>query len=293
MEVKTMTNTAVAPPTRILLLTTSPTGESGLMRYATALAEARRGCITVLQLAGSDKGPVCPPNLMWERPANAVSAVRVTAYRLGSRSDDSIRAFAASAPHNFWLMNGTEDDEETLRWAALAADHGATTAVARQPVRTTIRSVLLTAMDGPDCLEALRIGGDLSRAWGAAGEVVRVVSRETANGGSTVFRKLRRQEYDATQLQLDAAGVRHPIRLLTHDDTASAVIGQSPLHDLLVLGGASVEHLGHLRPGSLSDDISRRAGCPSLTVQLPVRVGRHEVNAGEAADRSARQEVRV
>lgn len=264
-----MDNIVTPTQVRILVLTSSPTCESGLLRYATALAEARKASITVLHMVGPDKGPVGTMTLMWERPVSAMSGIKISAYRLAIASEEGVRLFVSDLPHDIWLMDWSENRERMVRVAEIAADCGATAIVVRNPAPSAVRSILMTTAGGRHSLEALRIGNDLSTAWDAEGEVLRVVSRETFIGGSTLFRRHCRQEYSTTQLQLDLAGIRHPIRMLTNDDPVSAIVGQSARHDLLVLGGTSVWGMEHLLPGSLPEEVSRQVACPTLIVQVP------------------------
>jgi len=239
------------------------------MRYATSLAQVRKASVTVLHIVGPDKGPVGTMTLMWERPVSAVSGIKISAYRLAIASEEGIRLFVSDLPHDIWLMEWSENRERIVRVAEIAADCGATAIVARRAAPPVVRSILMTTAGGRHSLEALKIGNDLAAAWNSKGEVLRVVPREEFIGGSTLFRKHCRQEYSATQMQLDLAEIRHPIRVLTNDDPVNAIVGQSALHDLLVLGGTSVWRMEHLLPGSLPEEVSGRAACPTLIVQVP------------------------
>lgn len=259
---------------RILVPLEHPGEEMPLVRLAATLAASRRGVLHLAHIRTPDTRAVAHAPQMLERAAHVASELGVAAFpHLAENSSvttgvqEAVARWDCNMMVMGWYRNLGKDAVLGAQNRALTKAVDVDTLIYRVGEFSPARRIVVPTGGGAHSVVGLQIAHDLSRAWRAELEVVRIARDRQCRPEDPLLARYCQQLRQETLLRLKLLEIEANLTILPSQDVVSPIVDRTSADDLVVLGASNDWRQDEYLAGSIPDEIASRIPNPVLMVR--------------------------
>ena len=259
---------------RILVPLEHPGEELPLVRMAATLAASRKGVLHLAHIRTPDTETVPHAPLLLERAAQLAGEFGVSAFPHLAENDqvtagvqEAVKRWDCNMMLMGWYRSLGKDAVLSAENRALTKAVDVDTLIYRVGGLDPARRILVPTGGGAHSVVGLQIAHDLSRAWKAELEVLRIARDRQCRPEDQVLRKYCEQLRQETMLRMQLLDIEAPLTIIPSQDVVSPIVQRALPHDLVVLGASNDWRQDEYLAGSIPDDIASQIPNPVLMVR--------------------------
>ncbi|MBI2502781.1 MAG: PTS sugar transporter subunit IIA [Candidatus Latescibacteria bacterium] len=259
---------------RILVPLEHPGEETHLVRLAATLAATRKGLLHLAHIRTPDTRPVPRAPQLLEHAADLAGQLGVSAFPHLSEGEnvtqeiqEAVRRWDCNMMVMGWYRSLGRDAVLGAQNRALTKAVDVDTLIFRVGEFSPARRILVPTGGGAHSVVGLQIAHDLSRAWGADLEILRIARDRQCQPDDPLLRKYCEQLRQETLLRLKLLDIDAPLTIVPSQDVISPIVASVRGHDLVVLGASNDWRQDEYLAGSIPDDIASQIPNPVLMVR--------------------------
>lgn len=259
---------------RILVPLEHPGEEIPLVRLAATLAASRKGLLHLAHIRTPDTRPVAQAHQLLEQAAQLAGQLGVSALphlaegqSVTEGVQEAVRRWNCNMMVMGWYRQLGKDAVLGAQNRALTKAVDVDTLIYRVGEFGPARRLLVPTGGGAHSVVGLQIAHDLSRAWGAEMEILRIARDRRCQPDDQVLRRYCEQLRQETLLRLQLLDIDAPLTIIPSQDVVPPIVARARAHDLVVLGASNDWRQDEYLAGSIPDDIASQIPNPVLMVR--------------------------
>ena len=263
------------PPLRLLVPLEKPVEEDALVRFSAALAQARDGEMHLVHIVtGPGTGAGIEGDLQRAAEKAAALGVRAVPHLVRSASVvEGIRTVVDQTQSTMmilgWYREVEKDAVRGSRSSDLIKDLDQDILIFKERSFQSPKRILVPSSGGNHSLMGIQVGYELSQAWGAQLEILRIARDPLCRPEDPILQRYCARLRADILLQMDLLQIKAPVNILPAEDVVNSVVAGVGPDDLVILGASNDwRHEGYLA-GSIPDEIAAQVPCSVLMVRSP------------------------
>lgn len=259
---------------RILVPLENPATEDALVSLAATLASTRRGELHLAHIVTPDTQPVAQARQLLERASTLASQMGVRAIphlaegqNVTQEIQEAVRRWACNMMVMGWYRPLGRDAVLGAQNRALTKAVGVDTLIFRVGDFRPARRILVPTGGGSHSVVGLQIAHDLSQAWGAQLDILRVARDRQCRPDDPLLRRYCEQLRTETLLRLQLLDIDAPLTIVPSQDVIPPIVERARHSDLVVLGASNDWRQDEYLAGSIPDEIAGQLPNPVLMVR--------------------------
>ncbi|MCC7263621.1 MAG: PTS sugar transporter subunit IIA [Candidatus Latescibacteria bacterium] len=259
---------------RILVPLEHPGEELPLVRMAATLAASRRGVLHLTHIRTPDTRPVAHAPQLLERAAHLAGELGIDAFPHLAENDsvttgvqEAVARWDCNMMVMGWYRQLGKDAVLAAHNRALTKAVDVDTLIYRVGEFSPARRILVPTGGGAHSVVGLQIAHDLSRAWGADLEVLRVARDRQCRPEDPLLARYCDQLRQETLLRLQLLDIDARVTVVPSQDVISPIVSRASADDLVVLGASNDWRQDEYLAGSIPDEIASQIPNPVLMVR--------------------------
>ncbi len=259
---------------RILVPLEHPGEETPLVRLAATLAASRKGLLHLIHIRTPDTRPVPNAPQLLEEAARLAGEEGVCAFphltegrSVTEEVQEAVRRWNCNMMVMGWYRPLGKDAVLGAQNRALTKAVDVDTLIFRVGEYRPAKRILVPTGGGAHSVVGLQIAHDLSRAWGAEMQIVRIARDRQCQPDDPLLRRYCAQLHQETLLRLHLLDIDAPVTIIPSRDVISPIVASTRTQDLVVLGASNDWRQDEYLAGSIPDDIATQIPNPVLLVR--------------------------
>jgi mannitol/fructose-specific phosphotransferase system IIA component (Ntr-type)/nucleotide-binding universal stress UspA family protein len=259
---------------RILVPLEHPGEEIPLVRLAATLAASRKGLLHLAHIRTPDTQPIPQAPQLLEHAAQLAGQLGICAFPHLAEEEsviagvqDAVRRWDCNMMVMGWYRQLGKDAVLGAQNRALTKTVDVDTLIFRVGEFRPAKRILVPTGGGAHSVVGLQIAHDLSRAWGADLEILRIARDRQCRPEDPLLSRYCEQLRQETLLRLQLLDIDAPVTIIPSKEVISPIVASARPDDLVVLGASNDWRQDEYLAGSIPDEITSQLPNPVLMVR--------------------------